>query len=87
MKFLYKNKVIGHTPPSKNRSSRRPRWRSSHKPPLETAAGAEGSDQLQNKSIGMRTFLPQRSKGREVFKIFFCFSLCSLFLRGKIFLV
>ncbi len=43
----YKCIVIGHTPPLKYRSRRRPRRRSSHKPPLGTAARAEGSDQLQ----------------------------------------
>jgi len=39
--------VIDHTPPLKYRSRRRrPRRRASHKPPLGTAARAEGCDQF-----------------------------------------
>ncbi len=45
---------MGHTPPTKNRSSRRPRRRASDKLPLGTAAGAEGSDQLPLISSLMR---------------------------------
>ena len=46
----WKNEQFGNWShsPLKYRSRRRPRRRSSHKPPLGTAARAEGSDQLRN---------------------------------------
>ena len=58
--------VIGHTPPLKYRSRRRPRRRSSHKPPLGTAARAEGDDAARLYEYGLAGDLPEEDFQKAV---------------------